>query len=54
MSVFTVMNTLLNNLAVLSPATGDTRNPVILVVVGIIAVLLIALTVILSKKSKKK
>ncbi len=50
---FTALNTLLGTLAVMSPATGDTRNPVVLIIVAVIAVVLIALTVVLSKKGKK-
>ena len=52
----TAMNTaiaLMNTMAILSPNTGDTRNPVIFIVVGVIAAVLIALTVVLNNVSKK-
>lgn len=55
MSVFKAMNAVLNAVAMISPNTGDARNPVVLIVVGIIAVILIGVTVALNiaKKNKK-
>lgn len=53
MSASTVINALINAMTLMSPNTGDTRNPVILIVIGIIAAILIALVIIMNVVSKK-
>lgn len=53
MSSIAIISALLSVTAMMSPNTGDGRNPVILIVIGVIAVVLIAITAIISKKNKK-
>lgn len=45
--------TLISLLAAMSPYTGDDRNITLYIVIGALALILIVLYLILSKKSKK-
>lgn len=54
MSAFNMMNALSALMAVMSPNTGDSRNPVIFIALAIVAVALIILSIVLNKSKKDK